>query len=208
MESSSPVTRASLLLNLRDPGNDEAWGEFYQLYYGVIIGYARSRGCPADMAREVVQETMVALLQTLPRFVYDRDRGRFRVYLYCMVRTSIRAALRRRQRDIPVGHPGDGAAANLWARLLDESVAEAGAEWDRQWEQNLLAQALKRVQAKVSQTTFRSFSRYVLDGCAAAAVGQELGLTANAVHQHRSRVIELLRREMALIREELGEPAV
>lgn len=205
MENPSPATRASLLLHLRDPGDDQAWYEFYRLYRGVIVGYARGRGCPADMAREVMQETLVGLMQTMPRFVYDQSRGQFRSYLYTMVRTSIRAALRRRQRYVLVGSPADDSAPNPLAHMLDENAVEAGAEWDRQWEQNLLAQALKRVQGKVSETTYRSFTRYVLDGCPAADVCRELGLTANAVYQHRNRVTDLLRRELVLLRAELGE---
>ena len=207
MESPFPVTRASLLLGLRDPGNDRAWYEFYRLYRSIIVGYARSRGCPADMAHEVMQETLVALLQTMPQFAYDRAKGQFRSYLYCMVRTSIGAALRRRRRYLLIGNPGDENTPNPLAHIRDENSAEAGADWDRQWEQHLLAQALERVRRKVNETTFRSFSRYVLEGRPAEEVSRELGLTANAVHQHRSRVIDLLRREMARIREELGEPA-
>jgi RNA polymerase sigma factor (sigma-70 family) len=208
MEQPSPGTRASLLLSLRDSGNDQAWHEFYRLYRGLIVGYARSHGCSASLAREVMQETMIALLQTLPRFVYDRTKGQFRHYLCTVVRTSIRAAVRRQSRYVQVSHPLGEDTPDPFAQIPDENAAEACADWDRHWEQNLLAQALARVQGKVNETTFRSFSRYVLDGCPAAQVCEELGLTANAVYQHRNRVTDLLRREIAQIRADLEEPAV
>src|SRR5262249_23154911 len=40
----SPVTRASLLLQIRDGGNRAAWQEFMCIYGPVVYGFARKRG--------------------------------------------------------------------------------------------------------------------------------------------------------------------
>src|SRR5579871_2387028 len=39
-----PLTRASLLVRLRDPDDGDAWKEFVRLYASVIYGFARKRG--------------------------------------------------------------------------------------------------------------------------------------------------------------------
>ena len=40
----SPLTRASLLLQIRDGANQAAWQEFVNLYGPVVYGFARKRG--------------------------------------------------------------------------------------------------------------------------------------------------------------------
>jgi RNA polymerase sigma-70 factor (ECF subfamily) len=193
------------LQKLRRSEDDEAWHEFYRLYHSLILGFARKQGCSAELCREVLQEAMVTLMRVMPRFVYDRDRGRFKAYLYSLVRTGVLAATRRQRRYDLVHSPVEPGGPDPFEQVPDERLDPAGTAWDREWLQSLLAQALERVRARVEPPTFRSFTLYVLEERPIDEVCRELGLTPNAVHQHRSRLIEMLRGEMAHLRRELGD---
>ena len=74
-------TRLTLIQKVKDPDNEEAWFEFHQLYWDLVIGWARMYGCSETLAQDVFQETMVNLLRNLSDFDYDRDKGHFRSYL-------------------------------------------------------------------------------------------------------------------------------
>jgi RNA polymerase sigma-70 factor (ECF subfamily) len=200
----SPSTHASLLSRLCGPDDDRAWHEFHRLYQSLILGYAAEHGCHGDQAYEVLQQTMITLMRVLPSFECRQIPGQFRSCLRRIVHAHVVNTVRR-QRKYVLGSAGDGEGTDPFAQIPDENSPQACADWDRQWERNLLAQALERVQAKVSDTTFTSFSRSVLEGCSVETVCRELGLTANAVYQHRNRVLALLRREIEQVRAEVGE---
>ena len=51
----SPLTRASLLIRIRDGANHGAWREFVALYGPVVYGFARKRGLQDADAAEWVQ---------------------------------------------------------------------------------------------------------------------------------------------------------
>ena len=54
-----PLTRASLLVRLRDPRDEAAWVEFIDLYGALVYNYARKQGLQdadaADLGQEVLQ---------------------------------------------------------------------------------------------------------------------------------------------------------
>jgi len=53
-----PLTRASLLVRLRDPNDGEAWKDFVRLYAAVIYGFARKRGLQDADAADLMQEVL------------------------------------------------------------------------------------------------------------------------------------------------------
>ena len=79
--TSLPETRASLLLKLRDPGNQTAWAEFLQIYQPLIFRLARRRRVQDADAREVTQEVLVAVAGSISRWEADPLRGSFRGWL-------------------------------------------------------------------------------------------------------------------------------
>src|SRR5947207_123033 len=130
-----PPTRASLLLRLRDPRDEEAWREFVQLYTPLVYGYARKQGLQDADAADLSQEVLGAVAGAVGRLEYDPARGAFRNWLFTIVRRKLsnwRAAQAHRI-------PGSGDTATH--RLLEQCpVPEgAGADWEADWEQRLFA---------------------------------------------------------------------
>src|SRR5947208_4240601 len=84
-----PLTRASLLVRLRDPNDADAWTEFVRLYAAVIYGFARKRGLQDADAADMMQEVLRSVSGAVGRLEYDRARGTFRGWLFTVVRNKV-----------------------------------------------------------------------------------------------------------------------
>ena len=85
----SPLTRASLLVQLRDGGNNTAWHEFVQRYGPVVYGFARKRGLQDADAADIMQDVLRSVNHSIARLDYDRQRGSFRGWLFTITRNKI-----------------------------------------------------------------------------------------------------------------------
>jgi len=195
-------TQASLLARLHTLSDREAWALFHEQYWRLIVGYARRRGCRDEMAWDVLQETMLAFMHRMRSFTYDPDKGSFRAYLLGTVSHQIASAFRREHKYV---HVADEETEAFLAQKMVQAAEPSIPDWDREWEDNILAQAIERVKLRVMPLTFVSFQRYVLDGWPVERVEAELGLSRNAVYQHRNRVITMIRQEARTIAEEMAK---
>jgi hypothetical protein len=70
-----PPTRASLLVRLRDPGDQAAWTEFTALYGPLIYNYVRKQGLQDADAADLGQEVLRAVAICVGRLEYDPGRS-------------------------------------------------------------------------------------------------------------------------------------
>jgi len=197
------ATSASLLVRLRDVGNEDAWDDFYRLYSPLILSFACRRGCAPDAAADVLQETMVRLLRTFPEFSYEPALGSFRSFLLKIVDARIKDAFRRRAARERLSQRVEEGTIPLTEE--PNEVQDPGSEWDRLWDTNLLLRALEQIKSRVQPTTFESFQLYVVEGKAISEVQGRTGLPANVIYQHRNRVMKLLRKHVEALKSDLGE---
>src|SRR4051812_41753867 len=87
--SDFPPTRASLLVRLRDPHDEAAWGQFVDLYTPLIYAYARKQGLQDADAADLSQEVLRAVAGAVGRLEYDPARGAFRNWLFTVVRRKL-----------------------------------------------------------------------------------------------------------------------
>ena len=85
---------------------------------------------------------------------------------------------------------------DLLAELEDDG-GRLSRLWDREHDEHVARQLLRRVEVDFAPATWRAFRRQVIDGVAAAAAAAELGLSLNAVLIAKSRVLSRLRQEAA-----------
>jgi RNA polymerase sigma-70 factor (ECF subfamily) len=194
-------TRTTLLLRVRDPADSESWREFVLLYEPLLLGYVQRRGLREHDARDVVQEVFGTLVRTLPGFELDRQRGRFRTWLWRVTHNAVVDWNRRR---------GRRAAAEDRAREEAPVAVELGddeleAEWLAAHRRRILDFALEQVRSRTNETTWKCFQWHLLEGRPSSDVAADLGLTANAVYVNASRVLARVREQCAEYAEELGE---
>ncbi len=181
-----PLTRASLLLRLRDPGDEAAWREFIGLYAPLVYGYARKQGLQDADAADLCQEVLGSVAGAVGRLEYDPSRGSFRNWLFTVVRRKL-STWRRGRRNDPAG-PAARAAPGL-----EQCPAPEEAGWQAEWERHLFGWACQQVRREVTERTWEAFWRTAIDAQSGAEVAAVLGMTVAAVYRARSRVVARLK---------------
>lgn len=196
-------TSSTLLERLRDPADDAAWNRFVRFYRPVIIAYARRCGCGEELAEEVLQESLIDLVPILRDFTYDRGRGRFRTFLYRLVRNRVRRAFRREQKRRSRRHDGRGPGEQ--GTSIIEKLPEPRGEdvWEREWRERLLYEALRQLRQRVETRTFEAFRDHMIRERPVAEICEAYGYTANALYQIKYRVLKLLRLEVMVLAAEV-----
>src|SRR3954449_4226930 len=163
----TPTTQASLLVRLGDAADAPAWGQFVEVYASPVYACARRHGLQDADAADVTQDVLRAVHGAFRRGGYDPDRGRFRPWLFTVVRNKLRDFLTARSRRPDL------------ARLVDRPAAggDPAAEFERECERRLFAWEAEQVRERVRPETWQAFWRTAVDGASGAAVAAELGLS-------------------------------
>ena len=191
--SESPLTQPSLLVRLRDRGDDLAWSEFVELYTPLIQRLARQKGLQDADAADLVQEVFGAVARSIDRYDPDPSKGSFRGWLSRIARNLILDALAARRR-----HP-QGVGDTSVRRLLDAQPApspEDTALFEAEYRRRVFAWAAERVRDEVSEMAWRVFWMAGVEGNNAKAVALALGTTIGTVYHYKSQVMARLRRKV------------
>jgi RNA polymerase sigma-70 factor (ECF subfamily) len=225
MADDEPIpTRASLLQRLKDPADQAGWDEFFRTYRGLIHGVARRAGLSETEAKEVVQETFIAIARKMPEFRYDPAKDSFKGWLLQITRWRIADQFRKR----PVagleppstvsgtgprpatsaeayeparGLSGGGEAGTRRTATVDRIPDPAGsaltAIWDEEWEKHLLSTALARIKRRVNPAHYEIYHLHVILGRPVSEVKRALGVNVGQIYLAKHCVGRLLRREVS-----------
>lgn len=187
------VTRASLLVRLRDGSNHDAWHEFLKLYSPLIYGFLRNRGLQDADAADLLQEVLRSVSSSIHRLDYDHQKGGFRAWLFTITRNRLSTFLTSR-RSQTQGSGDTGQHDLLTAH--PEQVGAIEEEWEREYQRQLAWQAMQAIQPEFENTTWQAFWMTAVEGLSAADVRDRIGLSTGAIYVARSRVLARLKVEV------------
>ena len=186
----TPVTSISLLRVLGEDSQSPRWTEFARLYASTIDGFL-FKYFPQVDAEEVVNETLVALVEKLPLYEYDPDtKGHFRNYLIGIVRFKAIEQLKRFKCD-----SGLKTALETEAQLSWEYDKQSYFVDLRDWQKEAYEAALAQFMADKSISTRDKeiFRRIALRGESPKDVAAIFGIKRNNVDQIKARMVARLR---------------
>ncbi|MFO1498682.1 MAG: sigma-70 family RNA polymerase sigma factor [Verrucomicrobiota bacterium] len=196
-------TRQSLLSRLRDCQDQAGWREFFDTYWRLIYNVARQAGLNDSEGQEIVQNTFIYLTRRMSNFQYDRARGSFKSWLRVVTRSRIHVFWRRQKRDGTVGHGAsfEGTGEDIEA-VPDPSADVLDDVWQKEWEDNLVSTALRRVRATVSSRQLLIFRLSMSGEFSLPQVAKKLGISLAQVYLARHRVGRLMKAELLRLKRE------
>ena len=191
--SNMPETRDSLIVQIQDPANRNAWDQFTQLYRPVVYRIARRRGLQDADAEDLTQQVMLSVARAIPDWKRNPET-RFRYWLNRIARNAIVNALSRGPKDRGVGGSDFVQAVNNLPHQSGNVETQIEYEYQRQ----LYRRAAEIVRDSVNADTWLAFFHTVVEGESTEVVAARLGKTIGNVHAARSR---LMRRLQNAVRE-------
>lgn len=101
--SEFPETRESLLVQVQDPANRDAWDLFARIYRPAIVRIAMARGLQHADAQDLSQQVLMAVASAIGTWEKRDESTRFRHWLSRVTKNAILNALTRRPKDLAVG---------------------------------------------------------------------------------------------------------
>jgi RNA polymerase sigma-70 factor (ECF subfamily) len=191
-----PVTRNSLLVRLRDAGDEAAWQTFVKVYAPLVFRYARRRGLQEADAADAAQDVLRAVARSAAKLEYDPRRGTFRGWLFTLAHHKVYDFYERRRREVR------GAADSEIAAQLNEVAAPGDEqEWNAEYQRSLLDWAAQRVRGEFTASTWKAFWQTAVLGHPVKEVCAALGLSPGAVYIAKSRVQARLKKEIEQVEE-------
>lgn len=186
----SADTSVSLLGRLRVGLDELAWDEFVCRYTKLISVWCREWGLQHSDVDDVTQMVLMKLIRRMRTFEYNH-RASFRGWLRAVVRSSVKDWYADQAR-VPAT-----SDANV-SRILNslEARSDLAGRLNAQFDLEMFEIALKRVRRRIHPVTWQAFAGTALEGRPAADVAATLDLKVAHVFVYRSRVREMLAREL------------
>jgi RNA polymerase sigma-70 factor (ECF subfamily) len=165
---------------------------------------ARQAGLDDATAQDVVQNTFIYLTRRMPRFRYDPARGSFKSWLRRVTRSRISVFRRRAEaKEPPLPElPMEDDDIPVWEAVPDPAGDKADEIWQREWEENLIKAALRRISKKVSAEQLMIFELAALGDVPLKQVARKLNVSLMQIYLARHRVGKLFKAEVMRLRRE------
>ncbi len=186
----NPETRASLILRLSDRDDDLAWAQFLEIYEPMLFQLASRWGLQEADAREVVQETLLAVVHSIDSYQPRSHERAFRGWLATITRRKLVDHLGTRDRQT------QGTGDSRVHQWLDQQMGPGASAsvWDWHVKQQVFRWASAGVRKQVSEQTWQAFYRTSIENEPIDSVASDLGIRPGMVYVARSRVMSRLRK--------------
>lgn len=208
-------TRHSLLSRLKNLDDNESWKLFFDTYWRLIYSAAVKTGLTDAEAQDVVQETLISVMKTMPEGKYDASKGSFKKWLLGLTKWRITDQFRKRQPDSAQESSSGYALKHRAAEANDYRIEpetatvdripntgelELEAAWDSEWEKNLIGVAIERVKKRVDPKQYQLFDLYVIKEWPVAKIIQTLKVNRGQIYLAKHRIHPVLKKEIEYLR--------
>jgi RNA polymerase sigma-70 factor (ECF subfamily) len=199
-------TRRSLLSRLKSWDDQGSWREFFDTYWKFLYCVAVKSGLSDEDARDVVQETVVAVARGLKEGRFKAAEGSsFKAWLQLIVRRRVVDHVRRRR--LPLANLGvgeeDTALTPVTERVAAPEEDLVGPVWEEEWARNLADAAIERVKQRVGAKQFQMWDLYVLKEWPVSEVARSVNANIAQVYLAKHRVTSLIKQETTKLRKRM-----
>jgi len=203
-------TRQSLLSRLKRWDDQVSWRDFFDTYWKFLYSVAVKSGLSDDDARDMVQETVVAVAKGLRDGRFKAAEGSsFKAWLKLIVQRRVASHLRRRRLPLaePVANDEETGLTPLLEKVPTPEAGVVSEVWEEEWARNLADAAIERVKRRVGAKQFQMFDLYALKEWPVGEVARTLHANIAQVYLAKHRVTALIKQETERLRKRLEADA-
>ena len=179
----NPDTRESLILRLPSANDADAWQEFIDLYEPLVIRFARRRGLQDADAREIAQNVFISVAKAVDRWQPDRERGKFRAWLFRIARNQLINWVAKHSKDC-----GSGRTSDFIAMTQIKATPQQQDALELDYRREMFRLAAAHVRASFSKVSWEAFWRTSVLSESVESVALSLGISHGAIYIARSRI--------------------
>ena len=161
----------------------------------MIFQFVRSRGLQDADAADLVQEVFRRVGNSIGRLDYEKQKGGFRAWLFTITRNCLNTHFRKGKRVESTAND-TGQQQMLNQLPADDELDE---RWEREFQRQLMAKAIKTVKPTVEPKTWLAFEMTAIENQSADEVAGKLDMSRGAVYVSKSRVTSKLQEEVKLL---------
>ena len=176
-------TSPSLLLRVRNRGDQKSWGEFVEVYAPLILRYLRRIGVPEQEAADLQQDVMCLIVRHIHKFDYDPGRS-FRAWVKTIAKNRAFRFFAQKGR-LPLT-PG-GSTHNMAVQQVPCDDREQEELIEEEWRRRRLELAVAKVRPQVTPQTWRVFELRFIEKMPSGEVAERLGMSVGSVYTSLSR---------------------
>ncbi|MEZ6125681.1 MAG: sigma-70 family RNA polymerase sigma factor [Planctomycetaceae bacterium] len=188
----SPETRTSLLLRIRDPEDRDAWDQFSDIYRPVICRVARLKGLQEADAEDLAQQVLLSVAGAIERWQPDDGRARFRTWLKRVIENAVLNALTR-------GLPNAACGGDAMDEFLHQRPAKTDPDSEllrTEYRRELFSRAAQQIRHEFSDDTWNAFWLTAVEGTDVDTAAQQLQRSRGSIYASRSRVMKRLKQKI------------
>ena len=191
-------TSKTLLEKLRVFEDRRAWSQFVNLYQPMIQTWGKRFGLQDDDAEELTSRLLAKLVEAIPRFDYDPQKGTFRGWLKTVAHREVSNLARERRRRLPGDEAtGKSAVYDLLLQHADDvDDLVAGLHDQSEGMLRSVQEAMTEVEGACQgeeRKSWEAFQRIFTAGQAIELVAAELGLSYHAAAMRVQRIKKKVR---------------
>ncbi|MCM8536454.1 MAG: sigma-70 family RNA polymerase sigma factor [Lentisphaeraceae bacterium] len=190
-------TRMTLLGKVKDKHDDQSWEDFVSFYKRYIAGIVHNMRIPADEVDDIVQTVLLQVWKKLPEFEYNPSQGKFRNWLATITVNRVRDAQRKFGRKNEIIETNESYPTDNTSKPEIEEIA------NEEWLKHISNLAWERIEPTLAPSVHKAFTLY-LKGVPDKDIANELELAESSIRVYRSRVEQLMIREVATLERELS----
>lgn len=191
-------TRFTLIQRLKNQSDEEAWQHFTTTYERYIEVVLYKVGIPTNEITDLKQDILLKLWKKIPEFEYQPEKGKFRSWLWIMIRNTAYQHLSSKK--------SSDERTNRYFQAVDSSNPQASPELEdlaqREWKAFLTYQAMETLRGKFADRNIEMFEAF-LKGTNKDSLAKKYDIQRNTVTRVINRIKERLIIEIANLRREL-----
>lgn len=183
-------TSISLLDLLKHGEDQQAWHQMVEIYQPLIEKWLRRFGAPPGELNDLSQTILTVVVKKLPAFEHGGRTGSFRSWIRAITRNCL-LKFWRDNKLVPVA-TGKTSFNESLNQLADDS-SELSQQWNREYDEQVLAAVLKQIRNEFQPQTWEAFKRVVVQEESPSDVARAMGISVNSVFIAKSRVLSRVR---------------